>query len=196
MLRILSFIITIVMVIASAFGCETGLYTDDYYTDSKDDYGKYQNTAELPEFFPKNLDGLTVNSYGYRDMSFGDSSYEIFLCVTVPDEDAFYAMIDKGLTNSKMKVHTAAFYNSEYMEIIFEDSYLIYEDADVEDTYGELVGAANIAKIIYSEKTKCIVYEYLLVDDTGIYYVDDIMYFNFFSITESDYVGTNTVPDI
>ena len=52
MLQLLSFILSIIMVILSAFGCDSELLSGSYYTDDVSDYGDYTEPAALPDFFP------------------------------------------------------------------------------------------------------------------------------------------------
>ncbi len=171
---LLSALIVIAMMF-SLSGCDFG---SKRITDAEQ-YGQFESYIELPEFFPNSIEGYTVNSYAYNLESWMDTCYEIFLDITTT-ENQFDELLSDVIDQGK------EFYYSEgYFEVVFEDSYDIFTE---EDNETQVVGYADIEKIIYNPETFRIVYVALHANDTGVYPLKDVAYFNCFNIDENEYV--------
>lgn len=142
-------------------------------------YGQYESYIELPEFFPDAVEGYTVNAYAYNLESWMDTCYEIFLDITVTKsqfDELLSDVIDQG---------QACYYSEGFYEVVFEDSYDIFTE---DDNAQQVVGYADIEKVIYNPETYRIVYVALHANDTGVYPLKDVAYFNRFNIDETEYV--------
>ena len=115
-----------------------------------------------------------------------DTCYEIFVDITVITENQFEELITEVKSHPNYAYEKEAYYCDGYVEIVFQDSYDIYHG---ENDGTENVGWADIEKIFYNSETLNIVYVCFHANDTGVYELDDVKYFNRFSIKEEEYVS-------
>lgn len=108
-----------------------------------------------------------------------DTCYEIFLDITV-EETEFDDLIERARAYSDTYEEQPAAYCDGYMEIVFMDAYESWQDR-------AFVGQAAIEKVIYNPDTGNIVYVVFHADDTGVYQVSDVAYFERFSINADSY---------
>ena len=141
-------------------------------------YGKIESYIEMPEFFPESVENYTVNAYAYNLESWMDTCYEIFLDITVTEEQFEEFLSDKADQAKE------AYYAEGYYEIVMEDSYDVYAD-DKDDE--QAVGYADIEKIVYNPETHHIVFVVFHANDMGVYPLEDVAYFNCFDIDENEY---------
>lgn len=153
------------------------------YIDDPEQYGKWESYLKTPSFLPASIDDYQVNSYSYTLHSYMDICYEIFVDITVT-EDQF----DQLITEAKSHAHDekAAYYCDGYEEIVFQDTYDVYSGKNGDE---KNVGWADIEKIVYNSETLNIVYVCFHANDTGVYKLDEVKYFNRFSIKEDEYVS-------
>lgn len=144
------------------------------------EYGQLESYLALPDFFPASVENYEVHAYAYHLESWMDTCYELFLDITVT-QDQFDALLS-GLTGDDPK----AYYAPGYYEIVFEDSYDVYEK---EGSGEPVVGFADIEKIIYNPELRRIVFIALHANDTGVYPLKDVVYFNRFGIDEMEYAA-------
>ena len=143
-------------------------------------YGQFESYIELPHFFPHSVSNYTVNSYAYNLESWMDTCYEIFLDISVT-ESQFYSLLGSQLNEGKQ-----CYYASEFYEVVFQDFYEVYND-EFNDV--QVVGYADIEKIIYNPTTFQIVFVAFHANDTGVYPLNDFAYFNRFNINENEYAS-------
>ena len=155
------------------------------YETSVSQYGAWKDDLEdVPSFLPESIEGYTVNAYSYTLYSYMDTCYEIFLDITV-EETEFDRLLQEAKTYPNSYVERSADYCDGYTEIVFMDVYEKYQTDDPDDL--EQVGWADIEKVIYNPHTSSIVYVVFHANDTGVYDVADVAYFNRFSINADDY---------
>lgn len=163
-------------------GCDDMGFGSKYVTDPEE-YGDWESYLDIPSFLPDEIDGYRVNGYSYTLLAYMDICYEIFLDISVSREQ-----FDKLITNAKecadLKLEKAAYYSDGYTEIVFEDHYEIFRSEEYDEV---LVGWADIEKIIYNAETLNIVYVCFHANDTGVYELDEVAYFNRFGINEEEY---------
>ena len=165
----------ILLMLLSLSGCDFG---SKRITDVEQ-YGQLESYIALPEFFPDSVEGYTLNAYAYNLESWMDTCYEIFLDIIV-SKDQF----DKLLSDRTGQA-AECYYASGYYEVVFEDSYDLF---DGEENGDQVVGFADIEKIIYNPETYRIVFVAFHANDTGVYPLKDVAYFNCFDIDENEYV--------
>lgn len=173
------YLVSAIIVIAMIFslsGCDFG----SKRITNIEEYGKFESYIELPEFFPNSVEEYTVNNYAYNLESWMDTCYEIFLDITV-SKDQFEELLS-GHTGQAVE----CYYASGYYEVVFEDSYDLF---DGEENGDQVVGFADIEKIIYNPETYRIVFVAFHANDTGVYPLKDVAYFNCFDIDENEYVA-------
>lgn len=188
MKKIIAMALLICTVLASA-GCAelTGFGT--VHMTEPEKYGKWERYHEAPSFLPETLDTDTVNAYSYTLYSYFDVCYEIFLDITVSQEQ-FGNLIERAKQYSDVYTETAADYAEGYTEIVFSDA---YQRGELDEYDGlEQVGTAAIDKVIYRTDTCNIIYVSFHADDTGVYDVENVAYFNRFSILPEEYVKNRT----
>ena len=155
------------------------------YETSVSQYGAWKDDLEdVPSFLPESIEGYTVNAYFYTLYSYMDTCYEIFLDITV-EETEFNRLLEEAKTYSSSYIERSADYCDGYTEIVFMDVYEKHQTDDPDDV-GQ-VGWADIEKVIYNPHTSSIVYVAFHANDTGVYEVVDVAYFNRFSINADDY---------
>ena len=177
--------LAIILAIGSLIpGCD--MQWGDKYVDTAQEYGEWESYLDVPSFLPDSIDDYQVNSYSYRLLAFMDICYEIFVDISVTEEQ-----LDRLIASAKehpdYRCEKEAYYADGYTELVFEDSYEIYHrEADIEPN----VGWADIEKIIYNAETLNVIYVCFHANDTGVYDLDDVAYFNRFSIQEEEYVAS------
>ena len=151
-------------------------------TENPDEYGKWESYLDVADFLPESIDDYTVNKYSYTLEAWLDICFEIYLDITVSEEQ-FNILISDAKSSYNFIEEKTAYYDEDYHEIIFEDYYKIFEDR----SHGR-VGWADIEKIIYNEETLNIIYVCFHANDTGVYQIDQFEYFNRFEIIEDEYI--------
>ncbi len=157
-----------------------------HYYENPEDYGK--DWVEEPTYMPDSIDELKVETYSYTLYEYFDTCYEIFLDVTVA-EDEFDSVLAQVRASGEYICEQEAPYADGYIEIVFEN---LYENnkaiiGDGEDQY-EQVGYACIEKVIYNRETLSIIFVSIHAHDTGVYDIKDLEYFTYFSIAPEDYI--------
>ena len=173
-------IIVVLCIMISLSACSSFLGMGTFYETAADKYGKWASYLDIPSFLPSSVEEYTVNSYAYTLYSYMDVCYEIFLDVTV-EENVFDGLLENARAYSVNYEEQPADYCDGYIEIIFMDYYEQGEKS-------ENVGWADIEKVIYNPDTKNIVYVVFHANDTGVYDVKDVVYFNHFSIAADNYL--------
>ena len=157
----------------------------DYGYTHVTDPDKYQRTvgSYTIEYFPEDISAYTVNDYSYTSYDSLDTCTEIFLDITVSEEQ-FDKLILLAEQYSSDSVSKTAYYNTDYTEIVYVNN---YDDYNVGESKEKKVGKADIKKVIYNKDTNNIVYVYFKAYDTGVYPVAEVAYFNRFGIDEAGY---------
>lgn len=168
-------VLMIISIVFSLSGCDFG----SKRISDIEQYGQFESYIELPEFFPDSVEGYSVNAYAYHLESWMDTCYEIFLDITVT-ESQFEELLSEIIGQGE-----ECYYSEGCYEVVFEDSYDIFTE---EDSTQQVVGYADIEKVIYNPETYRIVYVVLHANDTGVYPLKDVAYFNCFNIDETEYV--------
>ncbi len=164
--------------------CEMGLGSK--HIEDPRQYGEWESYLKVPSFFPASLDGYRVNGYSYTLFAYMDICFEILLDITVSAEQ-FDELIEEARSYNDGYSESEAYYADGYAEIVFEDSYEAQENA-INDERN--VGWADIEKIIYNPESLNIVYVCFHANDTGVYPLDEVAYFNRFSIREEEYMAS------
>jgi hypothetical protein len=166
-------------IMISLSACTSFLGIGTFYETSVDKYGKWENYLDVPTFLPSSVKDYTVHSYSYTLYSYMDVCYEIFVDITV-EETEFDRLLESARAHSDSYEEQPADYCDGYMEIVFMDNY-------EQGKNGEQVGWADIEKVLYNPDTNNVVYVVFHANDTGVYDVKDVAYFNRFSIKADDY---------
>ncbi len=181
--------LTLLCVMISTSACSKYLW-GTFRETSEDNYGEWENFlggwaeyVEMPSFLPSSVENYTVNSYSYTVFNYLDLCYEVFLDITV-EEDEFDELLETTRAYSETYEEQEAVYCDGYTEIVFKD---YYENRD-----NNKVGHTNIQKVIYNPDTNNIVYEVFYVIDSGVMDVKDVAYFNRFSIEPENYPYVKT----
>ncbi len=154
--------------------------TGTYYVTDPAEYGNFETHIETEiGYFPEEISDYTVNSYSHTRYEYFDTCYEVFLDITVSEEQ-FQMLIAEAKSENRNKYEKSAYYAAGYQEIVFADEYEIYGDG--------YVGYSTIDKVIYNPETFNIVYESFHAHDTGVYPLSEVAYFNRFGINETEYV--------
>ena len=90
-------------------------------------------------------------------------------------------LLDLAYNTEGFLLERDAYYAEGYKEIVFRDE---YEGLDEEN--GNIRWAC-IQKVIYNPEINNIVYECFYTEDSCVYALKDVVYFNHFSIDESEY---------
>ena len=178
---LIAMLVTLIMIF-SLVGCDMQ-FGSKYITDPQK-YGKWESYLDIPSFLPSEIDEYEVNSYSYTLLAYMDICYEIFVDISVTEEQ-FYQLIKNAEDHPDYLYKKDAYYSNGYTEIVFQDSYEIYHGKDGIESN---VGWADIEKVIYNPETLNIIYVCFHANDTGVYNLDGVAYFNRFSILEEDYV--------
>ena len=145
-------------------------------------YGKWASHLDVPPFLPTAIDNYQVNGYSYTLDAYLDDCYEIFLDITVT-EDQLARLLDEAKMFPDYIGEKEAYYGDGYAEIVYEDFYVTAPQKD-----GAKVGWADIEKIVYNPETLNVIYVCFHANDTGVYALNAVAYFNRFSIQEEEYV--------
>lgn len=111
MLKKLITVLTIACVLISISGCASFLGVGTFIETSPEKYGEWEEYLDVPDFLPEALDDCTVNSYSYRLYNYMDTCYEIFLDVTVSEEQ-----LDGILDRAKQYSPSYAEHSADYCE--------------------------------------------------------------------------------
>ena len=171
-------ILMVLCVIMSLSACSfLGIGT--FYETTVNKYGKWAKYLDIPSFLPSSVASYKVNAYSYTLYNYMDVCYEIFLDIVV-EGDAFDDLLSSARAYSENYEEQPADYCAGYMELVFIDNYERWEN-------GDKVGWADIEKVIYNTDTKNIIFVVFHAQDTGVYDVRDVAYFNRFSINADSY---------
>lgn len=154
----------------------------DMHTDDPKQYSRKDGEITVG-YFPETLDGYTVNSYSYTTYRYMDTCTEIFLDLTVSEEQ-LQSLLSQVKNYPRSHTEQKAYYDSNYNEIVFCDTYSVSEYSDNRN-----VGNAEITKVIYNEKTHNIIFEYFYAFDSGVYPLNKVAYFQRFHINEQEYIA-------
>ena len=95
--------------------------------ENSDEYGKWESYLNVADFLPESIEDYTVNKYSYTLDAWLDICFEIYLDITVTEEQ-FNILISEAKSKYNFLEEKTAYYNENYHEIIFEDYYKIFED--------------------------------------------------------------------
>jgi hypothetical protein len=193
-INVISFFITLILSLGYSIGVINfnQVAFGSYYTEDVSEYGEYVKKYEAPDFLPDTLDDVTVVKYCYTAEAYFSRAVEIYLEVTVPEEN--FDDYIKDIMDSEESHNTkTAYYDSSYIEIIFKDDYEIYE---YEEDDAQIVGIADVQKVIYSPETHTVIFECLYVDESAVLYLDQVVYFARFEIDEYEYVNQSSGTEI
>jgi hypothetical protein len=193
-INVISFFITLILSLGYSIGVINfnQVAFGSYYTEDVSEYGEYVKKYEAPDFLPDTLDDVTVVKYCYTAEAYFSRAVEIYLEVTVPEEN-FDDYIKDIMDSEKSHNTKTAYYDSSYIEIIFKDDYEIYE---YEEDEMQMVGIADVQKVIYSPETYTVIFECLYVDESAVLYLDQVVYFARFEIDEYEYVNQSSGTEI
>lgn len=179
-ISLIAMLVTLILIF-SLLGCNMQ-FGSKYITDPQK-YGKWESYLDVPSFLPSEIDEYKVNGYSYTLLAYMDICYEIFIDISVTEEQ-FHELIKKVEDHPDYLYEKDAYYSDGYKEIVFQDYYRIYHH---EDEIESNVGWADIEKVIYNPETLNIIYVCFHANDTGVYNLDEVEYFNRFSIIEEEY---------
>lgn len=191
---IISFFLSLILSIGYSIGVINfnQVAFGSYYTEDVSEYGDYVKKYEAPDFLPDTLDDVTVVKYCYTVEAYFSRAVEIYLEVTVPEEN-FNDYISDIMSSDQTHTTKTAYYDPTYTEIIFKDEYEIWE---YEDDGTQIVGLADVQKVIYSPDTCTVIFECLYVDDYATLLIDQVVYFARFEIDEYEYVNQSSGTEI
>lgn len=193
-INVISFFLTLILSLGYSIGVISfnQVAFGSYYTEDVSEYGEYVKKYEAPDFLPDTLDDVTVVKYCYTVEAYFSRAVEIYLEVTVPEEN-FDDYIKDIMDSEESHTTKTAYYDSSYIEIIFKDDYEIYE---YEEDDAQMVGLADVQKVIYSPETYTVIFECLYVDESAVIYLDQVVYFTRFAIDEYEYVDQSNGTEI
>ena len=160
--------------------CGCDVYFGRKHVTNPEKYGKIESYLDFPKYFPESIKEYEVNAYSYHVISYFDTCHEVFLDVQLTKEQ-FDEVISSVREKNEIRYEQEAYYADGYYEIVIQD-YFDYRQSDAED-----VDWATIEKVIYNPETFHVVFECLHAHDSGVYDVDQVEYFNLFSIKQSEY---------
>ncbi|MBQ6262635.1 MAG: hypothetical protein IJK58_03880 [Clostridia bacterium] len=181
-LHFLMMLFMIVVGVICLFGVLLMSMSEDVHVTDPAEYSRVDG-GKTVSFFPESVEEFTINRYSYTAHRFLDDTCEIFLDITVTNEQ-----FDRLITEARGYpgvLEEPAYYDGDYTEIVFTDYYVLNDDPIPNDV--NRVGNAHISKVIYNEKNHNIIYEYLYALDSGSYPVYEVEYFNRFAIWEVEY---------
>ena len=180
---IFSFAAMMVVICMLLSGCNTVFGYK--HEDNIKRYGKWETYLDVPSYLPASVSDYQVNGYSYTLYAYLDICFEIFLDITVTQEQ-FDQLVNEAKEYSNFVCEQEAYYCDGYTEIVYKDSYEIFRN---EDATTENVGRAHIEKIIYNPETLNIIFVCFHTMDGDVYKLDDLAYFKRFSIKENEYVA-------
>ncbi len=137
-------------------------------------------------FMPESIREYTVNEYSYTEYSSLDICRELFVDLTVTQEQ-FDELIGKA--RAEAYIEREAYYAEGHYELVYRDQYeLCYPIPEEGAEEERMVGYASIRKVIYNPETRNIFYEYFDMEDSNWYALKDVAYFRRFNIDELEYV--------
>lgn len=160
--------------------CGCDVYFGRRHVTNTRKYGKIESYLDFPKYFPESIKEYEVNAYSYHVISYFDTCHEVFLDVQLTKEQ-FDEVISSVREQNEIRYEQEAYYADGYYEIVIQD-YFDYRQSDAED-----VDWATVEKVIYNPETFHVVFECLHAHDSGVYDVDQVEYFNLFSIKQSEY---------
>ncbi len=182
-------LLTILLCIPTLCSCQyavlgvMALFMGTHYADDPAEYGKYaSHIQEQLDFFPESIEEYEVENYAYTSYEYLGSCYEVYLELTVEEEQLSKLLADAREGGPLLE--REAYYAEGYYEIVFYDHYV----ATVGATGIENVGWATIDKVVYNPQTRTIIFESFHAHDTNVYALKDVVYFNRFEINETEYV--------
>ncbi len=174
--------VSLTLVICLGFtGCDTGFGTK--FEKDPREYGRWESYLDIPAFLPDEVDGYQVNGYSYALYAYMDICYEIFVDITATQAQ-LEQLLAEARSNPNYIGERAAYYCEGYYEITFQDCYELHTRNETQRS----VGLADIEKVIYHPGTRNIIYVCFHANDTGVYPLDKVAYFQRFSIREEEYV--------
>lgn len=170
-------IVTPLLLISSLFmGTKYETNPDTYKKAMKYiDYGTPGN-----DYFPESIEEYTINKYSYTRYEYLDICVEVFVDITV-SETQMDELLTLAYSTEGFLLERDAYYAEGYKEIVYRD---VYKGLDEENGN---VRWAYIQKVIYNQETNNIVYEYFQTQDSSVYELKDVVYFNHFGIDEAEY---------
>ena len=144
-------------------------------------YGDFHRTVEIPDYYPESLSAYTVNDYCYFIEKNSRLCYEVFIDITL-SENEFSEMLSSVNADSRKKSVKDAFHSPGYKDVIFYDE---YEFSD--ETSFDAVESAHIEKVIYSEAESRIIFVLLYIEQYSYYEVEKIEFFKKLKIDPSQY---------
>lgn len=161
----------------------TACYFGDKHTTDPNQYQRNDGERNIT-YLPESIDNYTVNNYSYTTYRFFDTCTEIFLDITVSEEQ-YRQLMENAKKYSKDFTEQTAYYDKNYIEIVFSDDYALDDDTTADERN---VGNADIEKVIFDKNKHNIIYEYFYAFDTGVYPLKNVAYFNRFNIDENEYM--------
>ncbi len=161
------------------------LFMGTRYETNPDTYKKamkYIDYRETPgnDYFPESIKEYTVNKYSYTRYEYLDICVEVFVDLTV-SETQMDELLTLAYNTEGFLLERDAYYAEGYKEIVYRDEY-----KGLDDENGN-VRWACIQKVIYNQETNNIVYECFYTEDSNVYELKDVVYFNHFGIDEAEY---------
>ncbi len=181
--QVLSLICLLMIFCLLLVGCDIGFGTK--YVSDPAEYGRWESYLDVPSFFPDSIDAYEVNVYSYTLYAYMDICYEIFLDITVSEEQM--AQLIASAKSAGSCYEQAAYYADGYRELVFCNEYALHPHPDEDDV--PRVWQANVKKVIYNLQTNNIIYVDLFCFDSGVYELKDVEYFARFGIKEAEYVA-------
>ena len=136
-------------------------------TDDPRDYYSDDCYEKITPWMPASLEPYTVNGFFFGMDLYLDLCYEIFLDLTVTEEQ-LESILSEARENMPLSERDA-YYAQGYREIVFEDHY-------------------DIEKVIYDPEALNVVFVCFHANDTGVYNLSDVAYFKRFDIRQEEYV--------
>ena len=155
-------------------------------TDDPRDYYSDDCYEKITPWMPESLEPYPVNGFFFGMDLYLDLCYEIFLDLTVTEEQ-LESILSEARENMPLSERDA-YYAQGYREIVFEDHYeMISSDQEYVDSAAN-VGWADIEKVIYDPEALNVVFVCFHANDTGVYNLSDVAYFKRFDIRHEEYV--------
>lgn len=162
-------------------GCAVGTIRES----SVEKYDCLKEYHDTPTSLPNKIGDYTVNDYSYTLYNYLDTCYEIFLDITVTEEE-FNTLITAAKEYSDSYAERTVPYADGYTEIVFCDEYA-QGNVDKQD-HSEQAGTAKIDKILYNAEMLNMIYVSFHTDDTDVFDMENIAYFNRFTIQPDQYI--------
>ena len=157
-----------------------------YCYEKVETYGNWDKFGIESDLMPESIDGYIVNEYSFIVYNYFDTCYEIFLDITVSEEGLQELIANARISFSTFITRDAP-YCDGYIEMVFKDYYERWSVEEQSDGF-EQVGWADIDKLIYNPDTGNVILVSFHANDTSVYDVENIAYFNRFSITPEEYI--------